>query len=290
MTRFEISPDLLGIGEPRSVKISLSFAENAWFEDPVLEKKFWYRRSRNGWTGLVSDPVQIHWRKGKDLTEGLLDHAVQVFKIATEIKNTQSQTEDGMGTGGGKQKRLDELSAVYQTVAVKLAETLKTTPQDAVSFFAWFGYRGKDVSAEESAEAMKLEREKRERSNNPKGVISKHNTIIGSRDGPDLISSKAIALDELDENELSHEIFPAGEDLAVAISDDLYPGAIKYFSKSLQITQVVITTAHKFAAQAQEKDLFDSDDEEDDRPGSGSNLQDSSGSDEPAMKRLKTAA
>lgn len=212
------------------MKISLSFAENAWFEDRVLEKKFWYRRGKDGWTGLVSDPVQIRWKKGKDVTEGLLDNAVQVFKMAAEIKKIESQSEDGLGIGEKKQKLLEEMSAVYQTRAGKLVETLKTTPQDAVSFFAWFGYRGRDVSAEESAMATKLEHEKRERLNTKKTMPSE-NAPIDSRDALDSMPSKAVALDEVDENELGHEIFPAGEDLAVAISEDLYPGAIKYFSK-----------------------------------------------------------
>lgn len=291
VTRFEISPDDPEIGEPRSVKFSFSFAENAWFEDRVLEKKFWYRRGKDGWTGLVSNPVPIHWKKGKDVTEGLLDHAVHIFNVAADIRSLESRTDDeDMGTAKHKQKLLNEKSTSYKTLVEKLIKTLKTTPQDAVSFFAWFGYRGRDVSAEESAEAIKLECEKREGFHTTKGTVPRDHSVMDTEDGQDAIPPKAVGLDEVDEHELSHEIFPAGEDLAIAISEDLYPGAIKYFSKPLQLTKTVVTSINEFAAQAQEKDVIDSDDEEDNQPDSDTNYQDSPSRDEPATKRLKTAA
>lgn len=235
VTRFEISSDAPETGEPRSVKIVFSFRENPLFEDEVLEKKFWYRRGKDGWTGLVSDPVRIRWKKGKDVTEGLLDKAVHLFEVANQLKEIGGQVAHQSGKDQSMQARLDELSTLHRSLVDKLADKLKTIPQDAVSFFAWFGYRGREVSAEESAEAIRKETHERKHLKSGKQSVPGENVVAEDGDGKDVesIASKAIALDEEDGNEFGCEIFPAGEEMAVAISEDLYPGAIKYFSESL---------------------------------------------------------
>ena len=235
VTRFEISSDAPETGEPRSVKIVFSFRENPLFEDQVLEKKFWYRRGKDGWTGLVSDPVQIHWKKGKDVTEGLLDKAVHLFEVANQLKEIGGQVANHSGKDRSMQERLDELSTLHRTLVEKLANNLKTIPQDAVSFFAWFGYRGREVSAEESAEAIRKETHERKHLKSGKHIVPGDKVVAEDGDGNNVEStaSKAIALEEEDGNEFGCEIFPAGEEMAVAISEDLYPGAIKYFSESL---------------------------------------------------------
>ncbi|MCJ1270513.1 hypothetical protein MMC22_010410 [Lobaria immixta] len=271
VTRFEVSPDAPEAGEPRSVKITFSFRENPWFEDQVLEKKFWYRKGKDGWTGLVSDPVRIHWREGKDVTEGLLDEAVNLFEVATKIKEIEGQTANQSGKDQSMQEQLDEMSTLHRTLLDKLVNNLKNIAQDAVSFFAWFGYRGREIGAEESVEAARKETHKRKHLKSGKEIVPGEDVVAADGDGNDVESlvSKAIALDEVDENDLDHEIFPAGEELAVAISEDLYPGAIKYFT------------------QAQEKDTTDSGEEEE-IWGSESDSEGSTASDEPANKRLKT--
>lgn len=235
VTRFEVSPDAPETGEPRSVKIIFSFRENPLFEDQILEKKFWYRRGKDGWTGLVSDPVRIHWKEGKDVTEGLLDEVVNLFEVAIKIKDIEGQTANQSGKDQFMQERLDEMTTLHRTLVDKLANDLKNIPQDAVSFFAWFGYRGREISAEESLEAARKETQKRTDLKSGKEIIPGNKVATEDGDGNDVesVASKAIVLDEVDGNELDLEIFPAGEELAVAISEDLYPGAIKYFSKSL---------------------------------------------------------
>lgn len=235
VTRFEISLDAPETGEPRSVKIAFSFRDNPWFEDQVLEKKFWYRRGKDGWTGLVSDPVQIHWKKGKDVTEGLLDVAVNLFEVATKVKEIEDQIANQSSTDPSMQERLDEMSALHRSLADKLADNLNNISQDAVSFFAWFGYRGREVSAEESVEATRKETQTRKHRKSGKETVPGYNAMAEDGDENDDESRvcKAIALDEEDGNELDCEIFPGGEELAVAISEDLYPGAIKYFSELL---------------------------------------------------------
>lgn len=235
VTRFEVSPDAPDSGEPRSVKIVFHFRENPLFEDQFLEKKFWYRRGKDGWTGLVSDPVRIHWKKGKDVTEGLLDEAVNLSEVAIKINEIEGQIANQSSEDQSMQERLDQMSTLHRILVDKLADNLKNIPQDAVSFFAWFGYRGREVGAEESVEATRKETHKRKHLKNGKEIAPADKVVAedGDENGVESKVSKGIALDEVDGNELDHEIFPAGEELAVAISEDLYPGAIKYFSEPL---------------------------------------------------------
>ena len=215
VTRFEISQSAPEAGDPRSVKIALTFGENAWFTDRTLEKTFWYRTARDGWTGLVSEPVQIHWKEGKDLTEGILDDAIEIFKFENGMKEIQ-------GSIAGSQEgpsALNQQSKLHQQLVQKLSGKIEEMPQDALSFFTWFGYRGRNVSAEESAKAVLKGNQKRDRWNNGE------NTVPG--DGDDMVDDD----DEAEKKNLDYEIYPAGEDLAIGISEDLFPSAIKYFSE-----------------------------------------------------------
>lgn len=81
--RFEVVGE--GRGEPRSLKLTFTFAPNEWFEDERLEKKFWWRASGEEWSGLVSEPVGIRW-KDRDLTEGLLGMAVRLWEKERELQ------------------------------------------------------------------------------------------------------------------------------------------------------------------------------------------------------------
>lgn len=71
-------------GEPRSIKLTFTFKLNEWFEDEKIEKKFYWRTSKDGRSGLVSEPVVIHWKE-RDLTEGLLDMAVKLWEKEQEL-------------------------------------------------------------------------------------------------------------------------------------------------------------------------------------------------------------
>ena len=113
----------------------------------------------------------------------------------------------------------------------------------SISFFAWFGFRGRDVSAEESAEATKAEEERREKWKNEGVVVEKPSgekkeeemeetkEDDDEEDGSDDEEDGSDDEDDDAHPELKREIFPAGEDLAVSLSEDLFPGAIKYFSE-----------------------------------------------------------
>ncbi|CAO1605901.1 MAG: hypothetical protein LQ349_000715 [Xanthoria aureola] len=183
--RFEVTD--ADNGEPRSIKLTLTFKPNEWFLDDKIEKKFYWRMSHNGWSGLVSEPVTVRWKNGDRLTDGLLDLAVNLWK-----------KEFDPDTQGCDLSSFQE----YQT----LVERIQRTPQDAVSFFAFLGFRGHRVSAEESAAAMEKAR----------SMVDISKETEGSSEGsPSLPDS---------------EIYPHGEEVAVALSEDLYPGATHYFT------------------------------------------------------------
>lgn len=178
-------------GDPRSISIKWEFSENDTFENKVLEKKFWWRRAKDEWEGLVSEPVDIKWKEGKDLTNGML----------TLVKTIADEEAAG---------KTDETPAKKQ-----LKEKMDNTALDGLSFFAWFGFRGRKISNEEHAEATKAYEEKR------RALKAGEKTDAMEEDDED---------DE-DDEEYEWEIFPTGDDLAVCISDDLWPNALNYFSK-----------------------------------------------------------
>jgi hypothetical protein len=95
-----------------------------------------------------------------------------------------------------------------------LKKKIENTGMGGLSFFAWFGFIGRKISAQESAEAVAAEREKRE------ARKMKRESTPENED----------EVEEEDNVGMSLEIFPDGDDLAVAFTDDLWPGAIKYFS------------------------------------------------------------
>jgi hypothetical protein len=182
--RFEL-PD----GHPRSFSIKFDFSDNEFFEDKTIEKKFWWRTAKDGWSGLVSEPVEIKWKEGKDLTDGLLTLASKVFQD-DQAGKADEQTENKKA----------------------LLEKLEGSNLDSASFFNLFGFRGRHISAEESKEATKAEDEKRQ--------ARKEGKHVDEDDDED---------EDEDDGEYEFEIFPNGDELAVAIAEDLWPEAIRYF-------------------------------------------------------------
>jgi hypothetical protein len=200
VSNFEIN---LPNGDPRSVSIKFEFSENEYFEDKVLEKKFWHRRAKDGWTGFVSEPVGIAWKKERDLTGGLLDLVVKAWE---KEKSSSGSTQSAAG----------DLSPEHQALKKKI----DNTGMGGLSFFAWFGFIGRKITAEESAEATAAEREKRK---------SRKEGIKAASEPAEEEMEDDEANDSVD---MSLEIFPDGDELAIAFTEDLWPGAIKYFSKS----------------------------------------------------------
>lgn len=184
-------------GDPRSVSIKFGFAENEYFEDKIIEKKFYWRYSKGGWEGLISEPVSIKWKSAeKDLTGGMLDLVVKIWE------------EEKAGKGEGE-----------ETEAKKaLTEKMENTGLGGVSFFAFFAFCGRHITDEESNAALKARQEKRQL----------------AKDGKDVDEDDEDEEEEDDFDEYEFEIFPAASDAAHSIVDDLWPNATRYFSKQFR--------------------------------------------------------
>ncbi|KAG6220842.1 hypothetical protein E4U25_000889 [Claviceps purpurea] len=163
----------------------------------VLEKKFWWRCAKNGQESYVSEPVEIKWKPGKDLTHGLLDLAKKIYE------------EDKAG-------KSDEKSPAKEALVNKLDDT----SIDTISFFNMFGYRGRYITAENSATAFKELEEKRKAHKEGKPPVEEMED------------------DDDDDDEDEYEIYPNADELAVAIAEDLYTGAIGYFQECEQLAMM----------------------------------------------------
>jgi hypothetical protein len=269
--RFEIpmGPEKIDseAGDPRSIAIRFEFDENEYFTNSVLEKKFWYRRSNDGWSGLVSEPVKIDW-KGKDPTEGLNAAALAVFEA---------------------RKKAGDMKKKGFAAHNKLLELIENNNVDNTSFFAWFGFISADryVSAEESAQANKEYKERQDKRSNGERV-----------DSPEPDEEDMLDMSESD------DVHPEGEELAQLIAEDVWPNAIKYFSKCQSTFQTFnFLTSDLYSAQAQEMedmsemDFEDLSDEDDDNEpidlralvgkGKPKTKPSSNGADEPPKKKQK---
>lgn len=226
--RFEVDQE--GHGEPRSVRFTFEFAtgeENPYFDNAKLVKDFYYRKEvsktakgkRRTWEGLVSDPVRINWKDGHDLTGGLLDATCDLFEAEQKDKSvdrtklpefrtlvTKIQAVEAEAFTGDNEEEADEENPI------------SAQSPAGMSFFAWFGYRGHDVTAEQSQAAEKEEMERWEK-------IEKGEAVEEDEDDDD-------DEDEEEDSLETAELFPDGEDLAVAFAEDLWPNALRYYSKS----------------------------------------------------------
>ncbi|KAA8573468.1 hypothetical protein EYC84_005053 [Monilinia fructicola] len=201
VSRFELeNPDSASGGDPRSVSIAWKFSPNEYFEDEELVKKFWYRKGAAGWCGLVSEPVRINWKKGKDLTGGLLQLVCDAWD--EEQKAKANGEKDGKKDLTPLQKALQKEDCKYEHGRIKFLRMV------------WI-HRSKRISEKQSREAYARESEKREARKAGKKVAEAEE-------------------DDDDEDEedirMSLEIFPDGDELAISITEDLWPGAIKYFT------------------------------------------------------------
>lgn len=158
-------------------------------------KEFAYKPDASGGPGnLVSKAVPIKWKKskGKDLTAGLLTAAVEL-----------EQAESALGPEVEREER--EGLWQYEKLREKL-EKAEEDDSEQPSFLNWFGFRG-----------AVAERPARKEANG--------DTNSEDDEGRD---------DDEDEDEdgmIDVEIFPAGEEVAIALAEDLWPGVMDYFSK-----------------------------------------------------------
>lgn len=197
--------DVKGSGDPRSLYFKFEFKPNDDFEDAVLEKTFWYRRAKDGWTGLVSEPVRINWKTGKDVTEGLTDMARALFEARTK-------------TGDMAAKGLPEYTALKKKV--EHWNGMNT------SFFTWFGWVSgrRWVSEEENSEA-----------NEEYAALRDRRKAGDKVQFPEEAANDAEVTPEDDE---AVEVHQAGDELAMSFAEDLWPNAIKFFTQAQEIEEM----------------------------------------------------
>jgi hypothetical protein len=145
----------------------------------------------------------IHWKKGKDLTAGLTDAA---YMLGEARKKLSKDTWDPAVRK--KEMRLPE----YKNLAAKI----ETSSQASVSFFGIFafvsGYRW--VSAKENEKTVKEDQQKQEK--------IKRGETVGDDDDDD---------DDDAQDFQEVEVFPGGDEVVTIIAEDVWPNAIKYYSR-----------------------------------------------------------
>lgn len=200
-------------GEPRSVGLTFHFKQNEWFTDSTLSKAFYWRRGKDGSSSLVSDPVKINWKPKKDITNGLTDAAYALW-----VAQKKGKQLDGVFSGDvhkardAAAKKLPE----YKTLAALLEKEYSEEAEaaGATSFFNFFSYRGRWISAAENAEATNEVRAKRA-------------AAMAGKDDDDESDDEDDEDFEFAEEDV--ETFAPGHEIALNLADDIFPDAINYF-------------------------------------------------------------
>ncbi|TGJ79600.1 hypothetical protein E0Z10_g9172 [Xylaria hypoxylon] len=196
-------------GEPRSLQFTFRFGDNEWFSDKELTKVFYFRYGKDGSAGLVSEPIKINWKSpAKDLTQGLSDAALAFWNAQ---KANASQKLDGVLANDARHTRDAAAKDIpeYQSLAKKLESNV----EGALSFFNFFSYRGRWISAAEHVEAKAELFAKRK----------------AAQAGQEIEEDDEDDDDDEDFTEEAVETFPAGHEVAVTLAEDIFPNAIDYF-------------------------------------------------------------
>ncbi|PGH02858.1 hypothetical protein AJ79_07514 [Helicocarpus griseus UAMH5409] len=257
-------------GEPRNLRFIFEFdtasEDNEWIEgDGKLVKEFYWRKSvwkseksgkRRVWEGLVSEPVRINWKKPEaDPTKGLLGVACDLADAEKKVAKNGKVTAEQRLELPEYEKLVKEVAKVEAEAALHAECEGEDHDHDhdhddspaGMSFFAWFGYRGRDISAEESEAAVKDDDEYF-------GKIARGEKVEGDdeKEGEDDDDDEDYEDDDED-GLMDAEVFPDGDDLAIALSEDLWENALKYYVQSFE------------DADAFDSDIdIDMDDDEDD--------------------------
>lgn len=236
-------------GEPRDLRFVFEFSRegegNQWFagDDKTnlkVEKIFHWRKffkktgsGVNVWEGLVSEPVRIAWKDGADPTKGLLDAVCNLAEAEKKI-----QEKNGHRITDEERTALPEFEKLVTAIESAKGEMENNEEgegdDDSVippmfSFFNWFGYRGRDITAEESVASEKEEEAYWQSSKEDKQSEKKENGNEQNNDEDDD--------DEDEENVLEDaEISPGGEELAISLADDVWQNAIKLYCKCKRIS------------------------------------------------------
>jgi len=202
----------------------------------------------------VSEPVRVQWKEGRDLSEGLNGMACELFEARKKA-------------GDFVKRDLKE----YEV----LAEKLETARAASTSFFTWFGFVSgrRYVTAEESAKAEE------EHQKQKKGDAKPEEEEEEDDEEEDKNNDEAV------------EVHEEGEQLAISIAEDLWPGAIKYFTQAQGMDEMSDIDFEEMAMEdgEEEDDSDDQGEPVDIRALIGNNKggRKSSGSGAPAAKKQK---
>lgn len=202
VTRYQVTSETEG--EPRSLRFEFTFADNEHFGACTLVKEFEWRASEtgDGPGSLVSKAVPIKWKgKKHDLTKGMLDMAVELEAAEDTMKLSN----------GGKDIELVEREGLWQYEKLREAiEKSEEAGEDEETWLNWFGFRGQ---VEKRSEA-------KDEKNGANGADA-------DEDQEEMA--------DFDPGLLDVEIFPSGEDVAIALAEDLFPDAMDFFSEFLPV-------------------------------------------------------
>lgn len=191
--------------EIRSFDIIFKFKENEFFSNTELKKSFVYKELGTESRGIVSEPVKIDWKEGKDVTNGATTAAYDYYHAkvkelkekglgVSEIQEPDWESfipeSEGGGCGGHGSDDGHDHDHDHD----------HDGPQR--SFFNWFSWWGSGIVFEKLKAAM----EKVKESNDTEGEI------------------------EIDDDD--EDVYPGGEIVSQSIVKDLFPNASKFFSKS----------------------------------------------------------
>ncbi|KAL5364244.1 nucleosome assembly protein-domain-containing protein [Aspergillus floccosus] len=215
-----------GEGDPRNFKLVLDFAPNPYFTNTEVAKPFYWRKKQittaKGKTrfveGYASEPLDFDWKENRDPSRGLIAAANELYKA-------EQANKDKKRTDLPQYKKLGELLA-SQAEAADLdidedeAEDLSALSPAGVSFFAFFAFRGLDVTAEQSAAAVKADEERFQKMANGEDVDDEDDDEDDDDD----------EVDDLDDV----EVFQDGEEVAQIFAEDIWPNALKLYTQSFE--------------------------------------------------------
>lgn len=186
-------------GEPRSLRFTFTFDKNKnrFFEDSTVTKDFEFVSRDDGPSGLVSKPVNFKWTKAakKAGLNKLLDLSEQLWQAEQALVGNR---EKGANVIAIEQKERESLWQ-YEKLREEL-EKEEDEPEEG-SFLNWFGYRGAVAQGEKKEANADAEEEDLDEEEDDDGI-------------------------------LDVEIFPAGEEVANVLAEDLWENVIDYFMQA----------------------------------------------------------
>lgn len=202
--RYQIKSDTEG--EPRSLRFTFEF-DSELFEDKSITKDFEFIANDDiqGGGGYVSKPVNFKWTKAgkKKGVNKMLDLAEQLY-----------QAEMALGSKDKTQWAIDHKSREGLWQFEKLREAMEKEEEKAMdgedvdsgrSFLDWFGYRG------------------------AVGLVVPDATPTKAENG---VQNEEEDDEEIEDPTLDVEIFPAADDIAAALAEDLWPNVMDYFMQA----------------------------------------------------------